>query len=64
MTKTKKPEKHTHASHHDKRFRLKRWQKNLIHFTILGVIVLCIVIEGAKSTDLAFLALSVITEVS
>jgi len=44
--------------------RLQRWQKNLIHGAILLIIIACLVIEGAKATDLAFLALSVVTEVS
>lgn len=54
---------HSHASHHtEPKSRLRRWQKNAIHFGILLVITCAFALEGAKLADIGFFALAVATE--
>lgn len=55
---------HSHASHHEGKKGLKRWQKNLIHGALLIGIAGSLYLEGGKFADLLFFALSVVTEVS
>lgn len=62
---SRKKHNHSHASHHEAPKRgLKRWQKNVIHFGLISGIAVVFALEGAKTVDLAFLALAVVTEFS
>jgi hypothetical protein len=58
-----KKRKHSHADHHRAEGLMRR-QKNLIHFSVIAIIAALLLVEGAKTADFAFLALSIITEVA
>lgn len=65
---------HTHSAHHrgkhpKQRYhflgqRLSRTTKNLIHFGLLILIIISLFIEGGGATDIGFVALAVVTELS